>query len=411
MQEENRVFVQVAAVGGKNGVSDVSSRDREGWADPRDGDRPGVARQPAGRAVATSRGAVELSAMHWTRQLELEHGSSATAEIQGDLACIECGYNLRGAQTDGRCPECGRAVDDSIKPAANVEDVIGELNGLSWSYFGLVALVAVFAVPVGMSIGWIGATFIGGALAYRLVAMFLLRRSLRDRVPDRFSPLDLVWWNTWIEFGAIATVLVSLTFSHALTVGLTDALIIALTLVWAGSTISGLWLAGMMALHIQRTLGLRTSTPSIIASRWLLGVCTALAVLAGGMAMVGGPATLWITMIVAAAMCIVLAALFVFLAIQYIAQNMHEAEHAGIVELQPRSTSTPSDTAVAAVASSDAAGPGDTEAEPADDLPPIPLADDEMPGKNEVRDGGSEADDPFAAMDRGEPEHKPGRDR
>jgi hypothetical protein len=34
--------------------------------------------------------------------------------IAGDMPCLHCGYNLRGLQGTGRCPECGRAVLDTI---------------------------------------------------------------------------------------------------------------------------------------------------------------------------------------------------------------------------------------------------------------------------------------------------------
>ncbi len=33
--------------------------------------------------------------------------------VASDLACVKCGYNLRSATTDGRCPECGLAVGRS----------------------------------------------------------------------------------------------------------------------------------------------------------------------------------------------------------------------------------------------------------------------------------------------------------
>lgn len=34
----------------------------------------------------------------------------ASRQLDLDLACVECGYNLRGLELDGRCPECGAAV-------------------------------------------------------------------------------------------------------------------------------------------------------------------------------------------------------------------------------------------------------------------------------------------------------------
>jgi hypothetical protein len=36
--------------------------------------------------------------------------------VDGDLRCCGCGYNLRTLSTDGRCPECGRLVGESLIP-------------------------------------------------------------------------------------------------------------------------------------------------------------------------------------------------------------------------------------------------------------------------------------------------------
>jgi len=38
----------------------------------------------------------------------------ASGRIACDLLCVECEYNLRTLAADGRCPECGRPVRDSV---------------------------------------------------------------------------------------------------------------------------------------------------------------------------------------------------------------------------------------------------------------------------------------------------------
>jgi hypothetical protein len=38
----------------------------------------------------------------------------ATHELQHDLACVRCGYNLRGLSDAGTCPECGTLISHSL---------------------------------------------------------------------------------------------------------------------------------------------------------------------------------------------------------------------------------------------------------------------------------------------------------
>jgi hypothetical protein len=40
---------------------------------------------------------------------------SVDGRIAEDKICIDCGYNLRGLRTDGRCPECGGEVAASLR--------------------------------------------------------------------------------------------------------------------------------------------------------------------------------------------------------------------------------------------------------------------------------------------------------
>src|SRR5687768_14962896 len=38
----------------------------------------------------------------------------AGGQLAHDVACRKCGYNLRGLDANGRCPECGTAVGYSL---------------------------------------------------------------------------------------------------------------------------------------------------------------------------------------------------------------------------------------------------------------------------------------------------------
>lgn len=41
--------------------------------------------------------------------------TTAQGSIQADRPCVQCGYNLRGLQPTGACPECGTPVADSLR--------------------------------------------------------------------------------------------------------------------------------------------------------------------------------------------------------------------------------------------------------------------------------------------------------
>lgn len=46
---------------------------------------------------------------------ELTMASEPLRAIEQDIACIHCGYNLRALYPDGRCPECGAAIGESLR--------------------------------------------------------------------------------------------------------------------------------------------------------------------------------------------------------------------------------------------------------------------------------------------------------
>jgi hypothetical protein len=43
------------------------------------------------------------------------HSTADVAEINLDVPCASCGYNLRGLSSDGKCPECGASVARSLE--------------------------------------------------------------------------------------------------------------------------------------------------------------------------------------------------------------------------------------------------------------------------------------------------------
>ncbi|MFK7790139.1 MAG: hypothetical protein AB8C95_11690 [Phycisphaeraceae bacterium] len=77
-------------------------------------------------------------------------------QIDFDLNCVRCGYNLRSASAEGHCPECGEPVVTTLRPdllhMAN-PTWLGKLRkGANWLIAGIVMNLAL--IPVGMLIGF-----------------------------------------------------------------------------------------------------------------------------------------------------------------------------------------------------------------------------------------------------------------
>ncbi|NLF31381.1 MAG: hypothetical protein GX591_10925 [Planctomycetes bacterium] len=93
-------------------------------------------------------------------------------EISIDLPCIACGYNLRGLTSDGRCPECGAAIDGSLDPRllwfappAYVRTLALGLSLIFWGLyacaFAAMGVSAMFEVVLGADLA--GPAIICGA--------------------------------------------------------------------------------------------------------------------------------------------------------------------------------------------------------------------------------------------------------
>ncbi len=130
------------------------------------------------------------------------------------LPCEACGYNLHRAQADGRCPECGRPVgeslaadDPSVLPSEQAARIAEGVRSLAWGgvlasvwcVYATAVVVNVLLVPasaawrlaVGSARGWVSTTvlwFVGVLLAMRGAAVlvgacdFRYRTKLRRRL-------------------------------------------------------------------------------------------------------------------------------------------------------------------------------------------------------------------------------------
>jgi len=87
-------------------------------------------------------------------QVDLRLGPDGRIDV--DIACVSCGYNLRGLAPDGRCPECGTAIGRSTRgdylrfcDPGWVETLA---SGMNWIVAGLI-LAFVLGLVAGGAVG------------------------------------------------------------------------------------------------------------------------------------------------------------------------------------------------------------------------------------------------------------------
>jgi hypothetical protein len=177
--------------------------------------------------------------MHWTAFLAYRR-FPATARVADDMACIGCGYNLRGLNVWTRCPECGGEVGNSLFLLARPEVVGRNLHTAGYTYFAPLVLVLTC-----LNSAWWPALVAGGALGvaavFRLFAVGQLRyRGALARLPVVGARLKTWWIVAVIELlVALAIVALVMTVSAFKTGWAAGAQPIATWLLMAA------WLAGM----------------------------------------------------------------------------------------------------------------------------------------------------------------------
>jgi hypothetical protein len=112
--------------------------------------------------------------MHWTSLFERRF-FPPDAMVIDDLACVGCGYNLRGIRVRGRCPECGQDIGDSLFVITQPDETGAAFRQVAGSFLFLLALYGGCFLLFGA--GWLlfgGLILLGGA-GFRLLGARTLR--------------------------------------------------------------------------------------------------------------------------------------------------------------------------------------------------------------------------------------------
>lgn len=196
--------------------------------------------------------------MHWTALLAYRR-FPPNAQVIDDLACIACGYNLRGLRVSGKCPECGQPIGDSLFVLAKPTEVGQCLNGVAKSFL---AFYVILLGCVAGATAW-GPIVIAGVFAFgsawRLMTLIELRRrgaisalpviSTRLRALIACTVLDLIACLSWLAASVAIAKLPAFQSS-------TGGLIFFVTfLFWMCSTLLTAAAAGWLGLAFSAMLG------------------------------------------------------------------------------------------------------------------------------------------------------------
>ncbi len=113
--------------------------------------------------------------MSWTKLLE-KRFFPANATVVEDVACAQCGYNLRGLKARGRCPECGRPVGDSLYLLTKPQVVSSAFTELGASYLahGALGFGCMLSVA-GIGLVWFTMLVLVAGGLVRMHSAFVLR--------------------------------------------------------------------------------------------------------------------------------------------------------------------------------------------------------------------------------------------
>ena len=136
-----------------------------------------------------------------------------------EITCLRCGYNLRGAEVEGACPECGLEVERSLRgdrlmfaDPTWLENVCFGWVALGWVLsVGTGVVFAVSFVPLAMKQLWVMLTTVGvWVAAIGFCGWFATQRDPEERGLERKPAVSrpLMRWSL-LAYAAIAMLMLA----------------------------------------------------------------------------------------------------------------------------------------------------------------------------------------------------------
>ncbi len=138
-----------------------------------------------------------------------------SANIDDDLSCLACGYNLRGLFADATCPECGTAIaitlqGDTLR-TADPKWVRRLAQGCGWVIVGGLTLLftpVAAMLTESLPLAWFGAAI---GIVISNIGSILLTEPQPDRIANTGDQARIVArWSTLVCGVAMLTVLAAM---------------------------------------------------------------------------------------------------------------------------------------------------------------------------------------------------------
>lgn len=195
--------------------------------------------------------------MHWTANIP-DQRFSGGFEVSADLACTSCSYNLRGLLADGRCPECGTPVRDTLLRSEDRSNLVNPLREHAGAWFATMTVAAIGTLTY--------ASCLGALLMIVLIPMMVTRVFTAHRVAKMgFSGVDLGspdlqrYWLMLTRIGAwVGTISAISVITIRATVPPVDVRVAVFALLpWWGLTLAEGLLIGLIGARSYKALGYR----------------------------------------------------------------------------------------------------------------------------------------------------------
>ncbi|HVT81859.1 MAG TPA: hypothetical protein VHM90_14530 [Phycisphaerae bacterium] len=166
----------------------------------------------------------------------MSSGEKSSAPLERDVRCIHCQYNLRTLLPEGRCPECGNAVGDSLRHYAAHAGALARAGMLRTGIYCLAGL---------------------GFAAWPVHVIFAAIDPVQAP-PRMLDLLEILAHMGFVALLCAGTLLVSTALGRTVVHGSIRALLAAVAAVYAASAlVSSLGMLGMLFSRRQRGAAFR----------------------------------------------------------------------------------------------------------------------------------------------------------